>query len=893
MYLPYFRCLLPLSFLFFSACGGSGGDTMSEPSNPGDNFVAFESGQVRPLALTPDGNLLLAANTPNNSVEIYSVDDTGLTAISSIPVGMEPVAIATPNNSQAWVVNHLSDSVSIIDLTSTPPKVIRTLHVGDEPRDIVFAGTDNKFAFISTAHRGQNGADDNPIDAQLTTPSVGRADIWVFDTSSSDSTLGGAPATVINLFGDTPRALTVSNDGTKVYAAVFLSGNKTTTLGEDFLVKDAPTQSADNITQPDTGLIVQHDGANWVDDGGTVYNDKVPFSLPDYDVFEIDASLTTPAATATRYSGVGTVLFNMVTHPSSGAIYISNQEAHNLTRFEGPGSVGTTVRGHIVDSQITVIKNDIVTPVNLNITTDTSRQGTQAERDKAISIPLEMAISNNGNTLYVSGFGAQKIAAYNIADLDAGSVTPSIATQVTLTAGGPSAIVLDEARNRLYTLTRFDNGISIIDTTTLTETAHLTMHNPEPDDIIAGRPFLYDSIISSSHGTSSCASCHVFADTDGLAWDLGNPDETAKPNPNAFVNTSLTPLTPPSFHPMKGPMTTQSLRGMAGNGPMHWRGDRTGQNKTANESLELAAFKEFNEAFTGLLGNDTELPAQAMQLYSEFALQLTYPPSPIRQLNNSLTTSQAAGQNIYFNQVTTGGFFQCNTCHVVDPANNHFGTAGLSTVEGDDISQQFKVPHLRNMYQKVGKFGNSGKFSTDTTNYGEQIKGFGFMHDGGMDTLDKFLSGDVFSFDINPTLNIQKRAQVVDFVLAMDSEMAPVVGQQVTLTSSSGSDVHARIDLLKQRSLVTSPRSECDLIAKGVINNQQRGYLLLADGTFQSDKKSEILSDSQLRALVNSNTQTLTFTCAPAGSGIWMGIDRDEDGNYDRDEIDAGTNPLS
>ena len=47
------------------------------------------------------------------------------------------------------------------------------------------------------------------------------------------------------------------------------------------------------------------------------------------------------------------------------------------------------------------------------------------------------------------------------------------------------------------------------------------------------------------------------------------------------------------------------------------------------------------------------------------------------------------------------------------------------------------------MYQKVGKFGNSGKFSTDTQIYGDQIKGFGFMHDGGMDTLDKFLQGSV------------------------------------------------------------------------------------------------------------------------------------------------------
>ncbi|MFM7173570.1 MAG: hypothetical protein ACKO4U_11115, partial [Caldilinea sp.] len=44
--------------------------------------------------------------------------------------------------------------------------------------------------------------------------------------------------------------------------------------------------------------------------------------------------------------------------------------------------------------------------------------------------------------------------------------------------------------------------------------------------------------------------------------------------------------TKPSFHPMKGPMSTQSLRGLAGQGPMHWRGDRTGVTAAADETLE-------------------------------------------------------------------------------------------------------------------------------------------------------------------------------------------------------------------------------------------------------------------------------------------------------------------
>ena len=891
-------------FVLLTACGGGGGDgggTKPQPPEPpkkGDNFVTFETGQVRPLAMSPDGTRLFATNTPNSTLEIYAISDTGLTHEFTVPVGMEPTAVAALNDREVWVVNHLSDSVSIVDVTANPPQLVRTLLVGDEPRDIVFAGNNKQFAFITTAHRGQNGPDDTPVDAQLTTAGVGRADVWVFNTESVGSTMGGDPVNVINLFGDTPRALTVSPDGNTVYAAVYLSGNRTTTLGEDNLNKRGPALSADNQLHPDTGLIVQFNGTHWVDDTGnttdlnsTSYDSKVPFSLPDYDVFMIDAGLTTPDVTGQPFSGVGTTLFNMITNPANGAVYVSNTNALNLTRFEGPGSNSSTVRGHFAESRITVINGGSVTSVHLNKHIDYNQfNGTQQERDLAISQPLDMAISADGGALYVTGFGSQKVVLYDTDELENNTFTPSTNSQIILTAGGPSGIVLDEIRSRLYVLTRFDNGISIVDTGSNSETEHLTMYNPEPDRVVAGRQFLYNATLTSSHGDSSCGLCHVFGDFDGLAWDLGNPDEVVKDNPNEFVNRFLVPSGDPVFHPMKGPMSTQSLRGLKGNGPMHWRGDRIGARAARGESLELGAFKDFNVAFPGLVGSEAELSAADMQAFAEFALEITYPPNPIRALDNTLTPSQETGRTIYLNDITTGEAFTCNTCHRLDPDNGHFGTAGLSTVEGPDISQQFKVPHLRNMYQKVGKFGNSGKFSTDMNTYGDQIKGFGFMHDGGMDTLDKFLQGSVFQFDSDPIRNDQKRGQVVDFVMVMDSELAPIVGQQITLTSASSASTNSRIDLFRARALLS--RAECDLIVKGVINGELRGFLMDPNGSYQSDRKSLVLSDSELRNLVNTANQTLTFTCVPPGSGTWMGIDRDEDGRYDRDELDAGTDPL-
>jgi YVTN family beta-propeller protein len=192
-------------------------------------FTTFETGQVRPMAMSPDGTRLFAVNTPGDYLEIFSIDGSGgLVRIGSVPVGLEPIAVAARSNSEVWVVNHLSDSVSIVDVGTSPPRVVRTLLVGDEPRDIVFAGTGGNRAFITTAHRGQNRG----ADPQLTTAGVGRADVWVFDANSLGSSLGGTPLSMLTLFCDTPRALAVSPNGNTVYAAAFHSGNETTTVSE-------------------------------------------------------------------------------------------------------------------------------------------------------------------------------------------------------------------------------------------------------------------------------------------------------------------------------------------------------------------------------------------------------------------------------------------------------------------------------------------------------------------------------------------------------------------------------------------------------------------------------------------------------------------------------------
>lgn len=918
-------------------------DAIASDIKTNSSFVLFETGQVRPLALSPDGKTLFAVNTPDNRLEIFAIFDDRLDHLGSVSVGLEPIAVAARSNDKVWVVNHLSDSVSIIKLDKnfrdrsilsnflikrSVGRVVQTLYVGDEPRDIVFAGEQSDRAFITTAHRGQNA----PHDPQLTTPGVGRADVWVFDANATGNALGGTPLTIVNLFGDTPRALAASPDGKYVYAAVFHSGNKTTTLFEEAVTSDKglppPHTNFEAIMQPHTGLIVQFEGGKWIDNIERDWSEQVRFSLPDKDVFVINANANPPAQVSGEtgfFSGVGTVLFNMLVNPINGNVYVANTDARNLTRFEGPGNFGgSTVRGHSHESQITVLDVDgsvKTRHLNKHIDFDLCCDAIpNDENARSLAFPMDMAITKDGKTLYVVAFGSSKIGVFDTESLENDDFEPSLDNQIAVSGGGPSGIVLNAANDRLYVLTRFNNSISVIDTSEKKELANVSMYNPEPESVVNGRPFLYDATFTSSHGDSACASCHVFGDFDSLAWDLGDPDFSEIENPGPFSLLPAEAGSPLSVHfrPVKGPMTTQSLRGLANHGPMHWRGDRTGGNDepssqpdsgTFNEDL---AFKKFNVAFEGLNGRHEQLNDNDMQVFTDFILQITYPPNPIRNLDNSLTLDQSKGRDFFFGE-KSDTFFNCNGCHVLDHDGNRefgvakpgfFGTDGRYSFEFE--TQVFKTPHLRNLYQKVGMFGQAvtspGTIGTpfflpeplnSNAFMGDQIRGFGFLHDGSTDTLSRFHGSVVFAqrpaehplpnpggFTLDAN-GIAKRQQVEQFLLAFDSNFAPIVGQQVTLTRRNKEWTQPRLDLLIER----SEAGECDLVAKRNSRLREFGYLYRGDGTFVRDsQRKRPISDKALRKIANRPHGEITYTCVPPGSGIRIALDRDEDGLWNGDE---------
>ena len=450
-------------------------------SAAGTSFTLFESGQVRPLAMSPDRQHLFAVNTPDNRLEIFRIEPHRLVHTASIPVGLEPVAVAARSDREVWVVNHLSDSVSVIALDddAASGRVERTLLVGDEPRDIAFAGPGRRRAFITTAHRGQN----IPFDPQLTTAGVGRADVWVFDADALGDSLGGTPLTIVTLFTDTPRALAVTPDGTRVYAAGFHTGNQTTTVGQPVLPgfgqpggQVGPTTNHAGAPAPDVGEIVKWNGSHWVNTAGTS-RDELREVLAARQGRVRDRRDGQPAAPARRPRRLlparrhHPVLHGRQSGQRQGLRRQHRRQQRRALRgprqLRRPQPARPPPREPHHRAVTQHRRHGGVAPRHLNKHIDFHHccaPVPNAENARSLALPQGMAVTRNGATLYVAALGSDKVGIFSTAQLENDTFVPSAASQIHVSGGGPTGLVLDEDRGQLFVLTRFDDAISVIDT---------------------------------------------------------------------------------------------------------------------------------------------------------------------------------------------------------------------------------------------------------------------------------------------------------------------------------------------------------------------------------------------------------------------------------------------
>jgi YVTN family beta-propeller protein len=889
----------------------------------------FESSQVHPIRLTPSASRLLAVNTPDALLEVFAVGPTGsLTRLAPIPVGLEPVSVTARTDTEIWVVNHLSDSISIVDLGLGT--VIRTLRVGDEPTDVVFA---QGKAFVAVSQEDS---------------------VKVFNLLDL-----AQPPVKIDIFSSDMRALAVANNGSKVYAVALHSGNQTTVVNANVIrantsgldatrlaalglnnitcsaapppypphpagiARDPSLTDPANGAQPPVSLIVKWDQATgkWRDEIGQDWSPCLPYRLADHDLFVIDANTPGDPNTLRTVDHLGTTLFEVSVNPVTGKIYVPNTDARNFVRFEHP----LGVQGHMVDNQLSIVDpaaGNSVSRLDLNTHIDrASNPSTNLqEREASISQPGMMVWNMAGSRAYLTAIGSRKLWRVDGSCASGSCVFgPNRSTPDAVEVGeGPTGVALDESAGRAFVLNRFSNTIATVDVSgsAMLKISEIPLHDPSPAVVRDGRHLLYDGVSGSGHGDAACSSCHISGDRDELSWDLGNPQGTfatygsAGDNVRFIIPVGGQPVTcapgqcaaHAGFDPEKGPMATQSLRGMLE--PLHWRGDRGTMNA-------------FNKAFVGLMGTadvgpingePAGLPADQMELFRQFALGIVYPPNPFRNLDDTLPNTAvnvpgnpnpgnpAAGQALFFTGRTDANQ-PCSACHAapfgaaggklggVNPSDpNTFAALFNGNADGSPHSD-LKVPHLRNMYEKFGpRFG----VATDPNNLPEAKTGFGFIHDGAIPDLNTFLSSQVF------TLTPQQVKDISMFLLHFPTGIKPAVGSSLTVPAGPagppGTPPEQLLATLIGLGNAADPNRHCELTASAAMSGRERSWFLdggmSSGGVWTTDIDGETqVSTATLRGTVAG---PLSFMCAPIGSGARLGADRDLDGHFNGSDCSDG-----
>jgi hypothetical protein len=331
--------------------------------------------------------------------------------------------------------------------------------------------------------------------------------------------------------------------------------------------------------------------------------------MPDRDL----AIINTADYSITYAQGLMNICMDVAVNPASGTIAVIGTDATNERRFE-PNLRGTFVRVNLaLIDPLTLSKSVLDLNPHLDYSTPSLPR---AMRDLSIGDPRGIVWNAAGARSYVIGMGS-----HNLVMTDAAG--HRVMAQPIELDDGPAGLALDEAHQRLYVLNRFAATLSVLDTAGLTKLTNIALFDPTPTSIKLGRRHLYDTRKNSGLGHVSCASCHVDARFDRLAWDLGNPQADTLTEDHSDVI---------AFHPMKGPLVTQTLQDIIGHEPLHWRGDRQG-------------IEDFNVTFTDLLAADAPLTTNEMQELKAFLSTIHFPPKPFAELRQFSSHEFAAARN--------------------------------------------------------------------------------------------------------------------------------------------------------------------------------------------------------------------------------------------------------
>lgn len=535
------------------------------PTQSSTLAIGDDGGTRRVWSVNPDANTVTVVNAVTGSKE------------AEYAVGASPRSIARDGNGRYWVTCHGSDEIRVLNADGSPHSTI-ALAYGSAPFGVAAS----------------------PAGTLIYVTLDGAGSLQRYSAANPNA----VPLTATGL--ETPRALAISADGSRVLVTRFLSPELHAEIREFTatltLTRTFTLTSANNI------------------DGGD------------------------------RASGVPNYLAGIAISPDgTRAAIVSKQDNIQRGTLFGVGNLTheTTVRSVISF---------------LDLVSNTEIPHTRRDFDNSDS-PSAVTYTPLGDTILITHQGNNRVVgidALNLAPLTSQIIPGSTETQpavLTLDVGtglAPQGVLIDAVSGRLFTQDFMGRSVTVLNAAPLltqnqtslpliTTTAAVTTELLTPT-VLQGKRVFYNAADPRMSADSyiSCASCHVDGGHDGRVWDFTGRGE--------------------------GLRRTTDLRGRSGmgHGAVHWSGNFDeiqdfehdirgpfGGTGFLNLTPQQFASQHPNPA-SGKIGLSSDLDALAA--YVSSLTPAHTPRSPLRNANGTFTAAAVRGQAVFAAQ-------NCASCH--------------------------------------------------------------------------------------------------------------------------------------------------------------------------------------------------------------------------------------
>jgi YVTN family beta-propeller protein len=537
---------------------------------------------------------------------------------------LSPIELAvSPDGARLYVVCEGSDELAVVDLASE--KVIRRVKVERAPKGLAL-GAQGRLIYVANS--------------------------WADTVSEIDASKLEVTRTL--RAGFEPTSVVSDREGRYLYAA-----NR---IGGDVSVIELATGVESARLSAGRGASYLALAASGRVYSTHVYPNAGPFRAPpESEITVIDAGerMVTERLRLPNAAGVFHVALS-----ADGRLGIAGQlRPKNLV------PLAHVARGWVVGNSLALFGEDVGDPVQVPLD----------EIDRYFSLPFGVVIAPNKRSAYISTAGSDSVTVLDLGRLlrfVRGADRARLANDLSASANyvrsripvgrNPKGLALSADGARLYVANRLDDTVSVIDTRRDAVLRIIPLGGPETLTAERRGERLFHTARFSFQGQFGCASCHIEATMDGLAWDL---------EPDGFGVDIV---------------DNRLVEDVAETAPFKWNG--------ANPDLQTEC------------GPRTEKYFFRAQSYSPAELEdlvrfiKSIPPRPNRFLpaGGEPTIAQERGRAIYERTRRKDGApipetQQCPVCH----AGPYFTNRQLSDVgsgKPNDRSPFVDVPHLNNIF---------------------------------------------------------------------------------------------------------------------------------------------------------------------------------------------------